>query len=102
MKCIFSAASAILACFLMQPLHAAPPSTPTIEQMAGFPAFSSFTLAPDGRHIAALQADGRIYASTTVWDGKAAMRFAFDNWMTTAADVEVIFDVLRDVRASAA
>lgn len=49
--------------------------------------------------LAALQADGRIYASTTVWDGKAAMRFAFDNWMTTEADVDVVFDVLRDVRA---
>jgi glutamate/tyrosine decarboxylase-like PLP-dependent enzyme len=48
--------------------------------------------------LAALQADGRVYASTTVWDGKAAMRFAFDNWMTTEADVEVVFDVLRDVR----
>jgi glutamate/tyrosine decarboxylase-like PLP-dependent enzyme len=49
--------------------------------------------------LAALQADGRVYASTTVWDGKGAMRFAFDNWMTTDADVEVIFDVLTDVRA---
>jgi glutamate/tyrosine decarboxylase-like PLP-dependent enzyme len=48
--------------------------------------------------LAALQADGRVYASTTIWDGKAAMRFAFDNWMTTEDDVEVIFDVLRDVR----
>jgi glutamate/tyrosine decarboxylase-like PLP-dependent enzyme len=48
--------------------------------------------------LAALQADGRVYASTTVWDGKAAMRFAFDNWMTTEEDVEVIFDVLRDVQ----
>ncbi len=49
--------------------------------------------------LAALQADGRVYASTTVWEGKAAMRFAFDNWMTTEADVEVIFDVLQDVRS---
>jgi glutamate/tyrosine decarboxylase-like PLP-dependent enzyme len=48
--------------------------------------------------LAALQADGRVYASTTVWDGKAAMRFAFDNWMTTEDDVAMIFDVLRDVR----
>jgi glutamate/tyrosine decarboxylase-like PLP-dependent enzyme len=49
--------------------------------------------------LAALQADGRVYASTTVWYGKAAMRFAFDNWMTTGTDVEIIFDVLRDVRS---
>lgn len=42
----------------LQPLKAAPPTPPTIEQLAAFPAFSSFSLAPDGRHIAALQADG--------------------------------------------
>ena len=47
--------------------------------------------------LATLQADGRVYASTTVWDDKAAMRFAFDNWMTTESDVDVIFQVLRDV-----
>ncbi|HEV2127811.1 MAG TPA: pyridoxal-dependent decarboxylase [Thermomicrobiales bacterium] len=48
--------------------------------------------------LASLQADGRVYASTTVWDGKAAMRFAFDNWMTTEADVETICAVLRELR----
>jgi glutamate/tyrosine decarboxylase-like PLP-dependent enzyme len=48
--------------------------------------------------LAALQADGRIYASTTVWGGKAAMRFAFDNWMTTEVDVDVAFDVLHEMR----
>lgn len=46
---------------------------------------------------AALQRDGRIYASTTEWEGKAALRFAFDNWMTTEKDVELIFTVLQDV-----
>ena len=48
--------------------------------------------------LAALQADGRIYASTTQWEGKAAMRFAFDNWMTTSEDVDLIFDVLNELR----
>ena len=51
--------------------------------------------------LAALQADGRIYASTTTWEGKAAMRFAFDNWMTTDADVETAFDAIRDVHGGA-
>ena len=46
----------------------------------------------------AIQSDGRVYASTTQWDGKAAMRFAFDNWMTTPEDVDIITDVLEDVR----
>lgn len=48
--------------------------------------------------LAALQADGRIYASTTQWEGKAAMRFAFDNWMTTSEDVDLIFNVLSELR----
>lgn len=34
------------------------PRAPTIEQMAAFPAFSGFTLSPDGKHIAALRANG--------------------------------------------
>lgn len=42
----------------IQPLHAAPPQVPTIEQLAAFPEFSGFTLSPDGKHIAALRANG--------------------------------------------
>lgn len=34
------------------------PVPPTIEQLAAFPAYSSFTLSPDGKHIAALEARG--------------------------------------------
>ena len=48
--------------------------------------------------LAALQADGRVYASTTVWEGKAAMRFAFDNWMTSEADVDIACSVLGELR----
>lgn len=47
--------------------------------------------------LAAIQQDGRVYASTTEWESKAALRFAFDNWMTTEQDVELIFTVLEDV-----
>src|SRR5690606_35911301 len=42
----------------MSPLQAAKPTPPTLEQLGAFPAFSSFTLSPDGKHIAALRADG--------------------------------------------
>lgn len=52
----------------------------------------------NGELLDALQADGRVYASTTRWEGKTAIRFAFDNWMTTESDVDIICDVLRDVR----
>ncbi len=35
-----------------------PPARPTIEQLAAFPQYSSFSLSPDGKHIAALRAYG--------------------------------------------
>jgi len=38
--------------------HAAKPVVPTIEQMAAFPAISSLSISPDGKHIAGLQANG--------------------------------------------
>jgi len=37
---------------------------------------------------AALQAGGDVFVSPTVWDGKAAIRAAFDNWATRPSDVE--------------
>ena len=60
-----------------------------------------FRLRPDGLDDAAtdelnrqavvrLQADGRVFVTGTVWDGKAAIRAAFDNWSTTEADVGVL------------
>ena len=36
----------------------AKPAAPSIEQLAAFPRMSSFTIAPDGRHLAALEARG--------------------------------------------
>lgn len=39
------------------PLHAKSP-TPTIAQLAAFPKMSSFSLSPDGKHMAALEARG--------------------------------------------
>ncbi|KOQ79397.1 peptidase S9 [Stenotrophomonas maltophilia] len=42
----------------LSPLLHAKPAAPTIEQMAAFPAISSLSLSPDGKHIAGLRADG--------------------------------------------
>lgn len=42
----------------LSPLLHAKPVAPTIEQMAAFPAISSLSLSPDGKHIAGLRADG--------------------------------------------
>ncbi|MEO7744325.1 MAG: prolyl oligopeptidase family serine peptidase [Usitatibacter sp.] len=36
----------------------AKPAVPSIEQLAAFPKMSSFTLSPDGKHLAALEARG--------------------------------------------
>lgn len=39
---------------------------------------------------AAIQADGRAFVSGTVWEGRRAMRAAFDNWATTLEDVKLL------------
>lgn len=48
----------------------------------------------------ALLADGRVYAGTTVFDGKAALRPAVANWRTTDRDVELLIDVVRELGSS--
>lgn len=47
--------------------------------------------------IAAIQSDGRAFVSGTVWQGRAAIRCAFDNWSTTTADVEILQSAVRDI-----
>jgi glutamate/tyrosine decarboxylase-like PLP-dependent enzyme len=39
---------------------------------------------------AAIQADGRAFVSGTVWNGRRAMRAAFDNWATTLDDIRIL------------
>jgi glutamate/tyrosine decarboxylase-like PLP-dependent enzyme len=45
----------------------------------------------------ALLADGRVYAGTTVYEGHTALRPAIVNWRTTAADVELLVSVVREL-----
>ena len=47
--------------------------------------------------VATLQSDGRAFVTGTVWNGKAAIRAAFDNWSTTPADVAVLQSAIADV-----
>lgn len=47
--------------------------------------------------VTAIQDDGRVFVSGTVWNGRAAIRCAFDNWTTTLADVEILESAVRDV-----
>jgi glutamate/tyrosine decarboxylase-like PLP-dependent enzyme len=44
---------------------------------------------------AALLSDGRVFAGTTVYGGRVALRPAIVNWRTTEADVDLLVDVVR-------
>ena len=50
------------------------------------------------RAVRALQADGRVFVSGTVWAGRAAIRAAFDNWMTGTHDVAILKQAVAEVR----
>jgi glutamate/tyrosine decarboxylase-like PLP-dependent enzyme len=45
----------------------------------------------------ALLRDGRVFAGTTIYDGKVAFRPAIVNWQTTEPDVEMLIDVLLEL-----
>jgi glutamate/tyrosine decarboxylase-like PLP-dependent enzyme len=49
---------------------------------------------------AALLEDGRVFAGTTVYGGKVALRPAIVNWRTTEADVDLFVDVVRELAAN--
>ncbi|MBA3823338.1 MAG: aspartate aminotransferase family protein [Ktedonobacterales bacterium] len=38
--------------------------------------------------IAAIQADGTLWAGPTIWQGQTAMRISISSWKTTAADID--------------
>jgi glutamate/tyrosine decarboxylase-like PLP-dependent enzyme len=46
---------------------------------------------------AALLADGRVFAGTTVYRGMTALRPAIVNWRTTEADIDLLVRVVREV-----
>ena len=86
-------------------------ATPGLELLAPAPTIIvCFRVAPAGpdaaatddlnrRVVAGLQADGRAFVTGTVWDGKAAIRAAFDNWTTRPADVAILQGAILDVVA---
>lgn len=48
---------------------------------------------------AALLADGRVFAGTTVYGGRVALRPAIVNWRTTEADIDLFVSVVRELTA---
>jgi glutamate/tyrosine decarboxylase-like PLP-dependent enzyme len=51
---------------------------------------------------AALLADGRVFAGTTVYGGRVALRPAIVNWRTTEDDVDLFVEVVRELTAGLA
>jgi len=47
--------------------------------------------------VTAIQSDGRVFVTGTTWNGRAALRAAFDNWATTRSDVEVLQGVVSEI-----
>jgi hypothetical protein len=45
----------------------------------------------------ALLEDGRVFAGTTVYEGKVAFRPAIVNWRTREEDVDLLVDVLLEL-----
>jgi glutamate/tyrosine decarboxylase-like PLP-dependent enzyme len=46
-----------------------------------------------------LLTDGRVFAGTTVYDGRVALRPAIVNWRTTESDIDLFVDVVRELAA---
>lgn len=53
--------------------------------------------ALNSRLIRAAQHDGRAFVTPTTWDGKGAIRAAFDNWATGPQDVEILWTALNEI-----
>ncbi|HEX5497647.1 MAG TPA: pyridoxal-dependent decarboxylase, partial [Thermomicrobiales bacterium] len=51
--------------------------------------------AANHRAVEAIQADGRAFVTGTTRNGAAAIRAAFDNWMTRADDVRILCEAVR-------
>jgi glutamate/tyrosine decarboxylase-like PLP-dependent enzyme len=49
----------------------------------------------------ALLDDGRVFAGTTVYGGRVALRPAISNWRTTASDLDLFVEVVRELGAEA-
>ena len=55
------------------------------------------TLAEIQAFLAKVRDDGRVYLTQTVYLGQPAIRAAFSNWQTEQRDVEICWQVLREI-----
>jgi glutamate/tyrosine decarboxylase-like PLP-dependent enzyme len=101
-------------CDLAAHLAATVDAAPDLERLAEVPLnVVCFRYRPTGRSEPelnqinrrlgeALLDDGRVFAGTTVYGGRVALRPAISNWRTTAADLDFLVDVVRELGAGAA
>ena len=50
----------------------------------------------------AVLSDGRVFAGTTLYEGKVALRPAIVNWRTRPEDIDLFVDVVRELGANVA
>jgi glutamate/tyrosine decarboxylase-like PLP-dependent enzyme len=86
-------------------------AAPELERLADVPlCIVCFRACPDGVPADALDSfnrrlgealldDGRVFAGTTVYAGKVALRPAIVNWQTTEADIDAFVAVVRELAA---
>jgi glutamate/tyrosine decarboxylase-like PLP-dependent enzyme len=99
-------------CDLAQHLAARVDAAPDLERLADVPLnIVCFRYRPStvddetrldelNRRLAdALLDDGRVYAGGTVYRGRVALRPAIVNWRTTAADLDYLVEVVRELGA---
>ena len=101
-------------CDLAAHLAAAVDAAPDLERLAEVPLnVVCFRYRPDGlsepelddvnrRLGEALLDDGRVFAGATVYGGRVALRPAISNWRTTADDLDLFVEVVRELGATAA
>jgi glutamate/tyrosine decarboxylase-like PLP-dependent enzyme len=94
---------------LAQHLAALVDAAPDLERLAGVPlCIVCFRARPAGvpeeelddlnRELgAALLADGRVFAGTTVYGGRVALRPAIVNWRTTESDIAAFVEIVRSL-----
>ena len=92
-------------------LAAAVDAAPDLERLAEVPLnVVCFRYRPSGlaepelndvnrRLGEALLDDGRVFAGATVYGGRVALRPAISNWRTTAADLDLLVEVVRELGA---
>jgi glutamate/tyrosine decarboxylase-like PLP-dependent enzyme len=100
-------------CELAAHLAAAVDAAPDLERLAEVPLnVVCFRYRPAGlpepelddinrRLGEALLDDGRVFAGATVYGGRAALRPAISNWRTTADDLDLLVEVVRELGARA-